>query len=210
MTISKASAVAVSIGASIAGSGPVAADSFFLEQGSISVAGQNLSITRLPITLTDGTVVYRDVVMRFKYVNGTIAFEYGFPKVTASVLPAPGPFVAGTYKLQGASNLYTLAGPYSGPNGRTRWVLSAKGTSHSAEFYTGPVTGHPLATRINNAKITAKYTFGYSTTWLDATDIGTDNLLAMDIQQGGVLYLYDYTNSIDRALPQYFYTLVKQ
>ena len=108
MTISKASAVAVAIGASIAGVGPAAADSFFLEQGSISVAGQNLSITRLPITLADGSVAYRDVVIRFKYVNGTIAFEYGFPKVTASVLPAPGPFVAGTYKLQGASNLYTL------------------------------------------------------------------------------------------------------
>ena len=188
------------------------ADSFFLENGSLSAGGQQISVTRLPITLDDGSTVYRDAVIRLKHVNGKLVFEAGYPKLTPSVFPTPGQFVSGSYKLLGTSNIYTLAGPYDGANGRSRWILTQQSSGNSSEFHTGLVSGHPLQARILKANITAKYTFGYALANFGGLDVYQGNLVALSGGQNGNIYLYDYSTgtNIDKSLPIVMYTFVKQ
>jgi len=190
------------------------ADSFMLQDGAVTASGHQISISRLPVRQDNGKIVYKDIIMQFSLDKNKMALTNGYPKVTNSIEQDQGTLIRGDYKVEGANptTILTLEGPYQGPMGRTRWTLANKGTSNIIEFYPGPLKGHPQEQRIQDAKISAPYTFGLAYAGMANVTIYKNSLVAIDSLDGKRLQLFAYTNGggQDQSLPVYIYTLVRQ
>lgn len=167
------------------------AQDFKFENSTVTPGGQQISVVRLPIRMPDGKVVYKDVVMQFEFINNKFRFAEGYPKVTNSIIPQPGPFIAGNYK-DGLGQEARLSGPLPGPNGRSRWTLRWHDLA-TFDFYTGAVDGHPLETRVEKAKINAPYTFGVVAQGSIST-FKLQNLVALIQLDNRTLQVLDFTD----------------
>lgn len=143
-------------------SSPTMADTFRFDYGNTSTTDQLITITRVPVTDSDGNVHYKDVQIKLKLLpNGRFATAPGFPKTSASPTLFSAKITAGRYKVNGLQSstgkpyFVQIIGPSVGPNNREQWVLAGIGTPANMTFYSGPVKGHPLQKRLNAAGITS-------------------------------------------------------
>ncbi len=156
-----ASFVVLAFGASLA----VAATptSYF---GSALITGTNnrISITRVPVINSAGTVTYKDLTINFVVDNaGTLTF--GPSTIAASPSLITSGFKAGTYK-DTRGNKYAVTGPSVIPGTtRTAWSLTFTTGPDAAQFsmswVTGPIAGHPNQSSLTARSITTTaYSWG--------------------------------------------------
>ena len=180
--------------------GLAGAQTFNFESSTVTPGGQQISIVRLPVKRPNGKLEYKDVVMQFEFVGGQLRFAEGFPKVVASDISQPGPFIAGDYPKSGDG--ITLSGPLPGPDGRTRHSMFG---DYVMEFYTGATEGHPLQNRIRTAGIKANYTFGVVTN--GDSFVRSGDLVALVQVDPKTLQVLDFTSSgKDVEVPVNVYT----
>lgn len=137
------------------------ADSFFFDDSTVSASGQQMSVTRLPVRRSDGTVVYRDVIVKF-VVNSAGQIIVKSAKTTTSPpqIVNQGKFVAGKYYLTSEPNfVFELVGPQSALNGHNLWTIRRNGST-IVRIYTGPVKGHPYEAAIRNSRAKGDFAFG--------------------------------------------------
>lgn len=180
--------------------GSARADSFYFEEGIVSPSGQQITVLRLPVRLSNGKLVYKDVTLRFTMTNGKLKFATGFPKVANSPALLTGPFVAGEYySAANKSHIYKLDGPVPGPNGRQQWTMTYPNYPLQITFYTGAIKGHPLEDRIKAAGINAPYTFGIidvQHSYYEIFGFQDGDLVAITKTAADTFVLYDYTDVI--------------
>ncbi len=147
----------------LAACGAASAQSMTAELGTTAAAGNAVSMTRIPVKTSTGTVLFKDIQIQFSVDNlGNTTMAAGFPKVTASAV-IPTAFKAGTYKdIFGRK--YLVSGPAPITGGRTMWSIQATapaGYIVEASWATGAVTGHPFQAQLTRHKITSTlYTWG--------------------------------------------------
>lgn len=188
------------------------ADSFTFEDASVTASAQQISVVRLPVVSSTGSVSYKNVVIQFTYANGKLAFATGYPKVTSSPTLASVGLTAGIYTRSGGSDQFELTGPLAGPDGRSKWILTETQYSRVLEFYTGAITGHPLQARLNKAGLNAPYTYGYAVAGTNG-DVytNTGDLLAVAPISTTSFAIYDYTSvGVDHKLAVDTYIMKKK
>lgn len=139
-------------------SAAVFAQSMTAEGGTTATAGNTVSMTRIPVRTSTGTVLFKDIQIQFTVDNlGNTTLSAGFPKITASPAPIPSAFKAGTYKdIFGKK--YLVSGPAVIPGGRVMWRIQSSapaGYVFEASWATGAVAGHPFQSQLTRNKITS-------------------------------------------------------
>lgn len=182
-------------------SGAVSAQSMTAEGGTTATAGNTVSMTRIPVRTSTGTVLFKDIQIQFTVDNlGNTTLSAGFPKITVSPAPIPSAFKAGTYKdIFGRK--YLVSGPAIIPGGRVMWQIqetAPAGFVFEASWATGAVAGHPFQAQLTRNTITSTlYAWGvvgainnFSTFFLDVNDV----LGAQQIGNQLIFHLYnDFT-----------------
>jgi hypothetical protein len=187
-------------------SGAVSAQSMTAEGGTTAAAGNTVSMTRIPVRTSTGTVLFKDIQIQFTVDNlGNTTLSAGFPKITTSPPPIPSAFKAGTYKdILGRK--YLVSGPAIIPGGRVMWRIQETapvGFVFEASWATGAVAGHPFQAQLNRNKITSTlYTWGvvgainnFSVFFLDVNDI----IGAQQIGNQLVFHLYNNLDAIETS-----------
>lgn len=190
------------------------ADNFMLDYGNVAASDKQITITRLPIFKKNGSVIYRDVTIKFKLDNkNRIIVQKKYPKTKNSGKIQSADIVAGKYYLDGETYTYELVGPGVGPKGREVWSLIGISSGDNADltFYSGPVDGHPLQTRLNDAGIASSpYTFGESKEAGKLLAYFSLNCLVSAHMISGVLKLNSHSSNncnVDHENPTETYTL---
>ncbi len=179
------------------------------QYATVSASGNTITATRLPVVLSSGTS-YVNVVIEFEVDSkGNITVAPGYP----TTVPAPAQlisnFLAGSYVGPATDGNYdiTVVGPGVTTGGATEW---SSATTTGASCYTvptsatwfafgGPMTKHPLYTRLKNAGITAQ-TYGFYS-WgttgdqsCNSNNWGTNYLIGVS-QTGSSLMITSFTQS---------------
>lgn len=123
----------------------------FMESATYGGAGNVLVVTRIPVRNSTGQITYKDVRLPFS-VSAAGVLTAGTPVIAASPILLTGNFVPGRYR--NGSDFFMLAGPGTGPNGRTTWGVNGIDCTFDAGWTTGPVAGHPSQSRLQDAGIT--------------------------------------------------------
>lgn len=153
----------------------------FLDQAtSINSAGSVMRAYRVPVTTTTGTKYYDITFDLTQDTTGKPVMKATFPAVALSPTLLVGQFKAGKYK-DGCGNVYTVSGPGAAAGGRTTWgIILTKSISSSigacnggsqinGSWTTGPIAGHPLASRLTAQGISSTaYSWGTVTASLFA------------------------------------------
>jgi hypothetical protein len=187
-------------------SGTASAQSMTAEGGTTATAGNTVSMTRIPVRTSTGTVLFKDIQIQFTVDNlGNTTMSPGFPKITASPPPIPSAFKAGTYKdIRGRK--YLVSGPAIIPGGRVMWRIQETAPVNlifEASWATGAVTGHPFQAQLNRNKITSMlYTWGvvgaineFNTFFLNLNDV----LGAQQIGNQLVFHLYNDFTAVETS-----------
>src|SRR5271165_6702962 len=133
----------------------------FFEYSGIVGEGSTISITRVPVEMSNGKIVYKDVTIEFSVEpNGTLDLVAGSPSQAPSPVLNTSHFQAGMYFTQVAASVAfgTLAGGGPGSGGSTEWTFSVV---NAPSGYQGPVEASwqtltppvDLQGRITNDKI---------------------------------------------------------
>lgn len=133
--------------------------------GSALITGTNnrISITRVPVINSAGTVTYKDLTINF-VVDSAGTLTFGPSTIAASPSLIASGFKAGTYK-DARGNKYSVGGPSVIPGTtRTAWSLALisgpDATQFSIGWVTGPIAGHP-----NQASLTARSITSTAYSW---------------------------------------------
>ncbi len=134
--------------------------------GSALITGTNnrISVTRVPVIDSAGTVTYKDVTINF-VVNSTGGLSFTSSPITPSPALITSGFKAGTYK-DTRGNKYAVTGPSVIPGTtRTAWSLAFTTGPDAAQFsmswVTGPIAGHPNQSSLTARSITTTaYSWG--------------------------------------------------
>jgi len=155
-----------------------ATPSMQLQYASIVGTGNTVTISRVPVTTSTGTIVFEDITTQFAVgANGQITIAAGSPKYLVSPTLPVANFKAGLYDGPnfGANSDYqgmqvVVAGPGTAAAVATEWTLTTPTTSTasctypgSATWYVGAPTdpNNPLAARLKAAGITSTaYSYG--------------------------------------------------
>lgn len=194
---------AFAVALSLAAAPAAEAQSFSFENSTVTPSGQQISVLRLPVRKPNGRFEYKDVLMQFEFVGGQLRFAPGYPVVSDAPARYDGAFVAGSYLDEEEGVTWTLSGPLTGPDGRSRWSL-VNGTTFSTDFYTGAVSGHPLQARIDAAGVNANYTFGFAAfqSGRSYQSLRNEDLLALVQVDANTLQILDFTTTQgDRNVP---------
>ncbi len=155
----------------------------YLEDATLNAAGETVTLSRVPVQTSTGSIVYHDITLIFiPDSTGNLTLEVGYPKFSTSQNLLIGNFKAGKYAANIGGKIYNgvLGGPGVGPSGSTAWSFSSNYFPASATWYTGPLTLNPEYARLNTAKITSPaYAYGtagsvncYETHWSPGVIIG--------------------------------------
>lgn len=177
------------------------ADDFMLQYAAVVGAGKQVTMTRVPIVATNGAVTYKDVTVLFALGTGnTLVMAPGYPKTVNSPALQTGNFTPGQYYYVNGSDkiVATLAGPSIGPANRAAWTLSSANGKVNMIFYAGPISGHPMQTRLVAAKIAASgASFGLSSSdygyWQPAHRFNDGAIVALAVT-GGDISIQSYTD----------------
>ena len=142
----------------------------YLQDSSITGFGSTITINRLPIAVSGGGFVFKDVTVTLTTDgSGTLSSNAAVTQAQ-SVSPITSNIMAGTYYLTNNSyNELLVSGPSSiGKGGEAEWTLSPVQSGYGAypcgspgEFYTGPLSSNPFYARLKAAKITStEYSYG--------------------------------------------------
>jgi hypothetical protein len=154
-----------------ASSAVAAVPAIYLDQSSIYGVSDTLKVSRLPVLNAGGTIRYYDVLFKLQVdAVGAPALAPLNPVVSLSPALTGGGFVSGNYK-DSEGNVFLLSGPGVLSGGRTSWSLLLTKPSAScgaacqlqANWFTGPIAGHPLQARLtlqNITSTTANYSWG--------------------------------------------------
>jgi hypothetical protein len=138
----------------------------YIEFGGISGSAGTVSITRVPIVLSSGKVIYKDVMILLQAdANGILS-----PSIPIQAISPPLPtqtLQAGIYvDVANTSSAFEFNGPAQLANGVGKWIIyPATGFKSDcgvpASIYTGSLSANPLAARLKAAKITdTEYSYG--------------------------------------------------
>ena len=140
----------------------------YMQDYSVTGFDTTVTIVRLPIKTAGGKFVFKDVTVTLSSTD-----DQGTLKSTAKVVQANSPMlntstiVAGQYARSDApSDQFLVSGP--GPladGGEAKWTIVAAAGSYPcgapSTFYTGPLKGNPLYTRLQAAAINSpEYNYG--------------------------------------------------
>jgi hypothetical protein len=171
----------------------------FLEDSTIVGAGGTLTATMIPVEKSNGTFAYWDMTILLNADSkGNLSLASGYPKFQPSVPVIISNFQAGNYAgpatVANGKFLVTVTGPGVGPGGTTVWSLaSSKGANSctapaSATWYTGPIAGNPLATRLKKVKITsADYSYGVVGTGTNYSPCYSTTYYYLPFEQGALI-----------------------
>ncbi len=137
---------------------PASADDFMLDYAALAASGRQITLTRVPVVASNGSVTYKDVTIRFNLGTGnTLTVAAGYPKTVNSPALQTGNLTPGRYVIVSGSkkSIYRLTGPSIGQNDRATWKLTAESSEIDIVVYAGPIKGHPMEARITKAGITA-------------------------------------------------------
>jgi hypothetical protein len=138
----------------------------YVEFSGISGNAGTISISRVPILLPNGQVIYKDLTLLLQ-ANATGVLSSSIPiQMTSLPLPAQ-PLQSGIYvDVANAAYGFEMTGAGQLPNGVGKWIIRlATGINADcgipATIYTGPLNASPLAARLSAAKITSsEYSYG--------------------------------------------------
>jgi len=134
---------------------------------TLSGSTNSISLTMLPVVLSNGSVVYKNVTIPIdvaESTTGVVTLTAGALTTVAAPIGTANGLKAGNYTGPGGGNvqLLTLSGPGVTTGGATEWSLSTSagntgGCTYptSATFYVGPLTSNPLYARLKKAGITS-------------------------------------------------------
>lgn len=144
------------------------------QYSSMTGSGNKITLTRVPVSTSSGTVVYQDIVLQFDTDgSGNLTLSAGFPTFNASPNLLVSSFVAGQYtgpgRVANGNAIITVSGPGVVNDGSTLWSHSTSSGADpctypaSATWYVGPSENNPMAARLAKAKITSTaWTYGVS------------------------------------------------
>jgi hypothetical protein len=198
------------------------------QYASITGSGNTITLTRVPVTTSSGTVTYQDIVLQFDNDgNGNLSLTAGFPTFNPSPNLLVSSFMPGLYvgpsHVANGKAFINVSGPGVVNDGSTTWSHASTSNSDpctypaSATWYVGPPDNNPLAARLKKANITSTaWTYGVSGAgvafscggsisfaWGNGAIIGLS-------QVGNTITFASFTNnSFDQASPvdQITYTL---
>ena len=199
------------------------------QYASLTGSGNTITLTRVPVTTSSGSVVYQDIVLQFDNDgNGNLSLTAGFPTISASpnllVSSFQGGQYAGPTTVLNGQALITVNGPGVVSGGSTAWSHSATSGANSctypasATWYVGSIDNNPMSARLAKAKITSTaWSYGISGGGLPSScGVGLSFLWGNGAiigvsQVGNSITFASFTNnSFDQASPvdQITYTLV--
>jgi hypothetical protein len=186
------------------------------QYATLTGSNNTINATWLPVVSATGTTSYVNVTIEFKVSStGQLSVVLGYPKVMPAPAPLVSSFIAGNYASPNGSGLITVTGPGIMTDGSTEWSLAASpGAStctypDSAMWYVGPLSGSPLAARLQAAGITSTaWSYGVG----DSGCSWSANSLLGFSQIGNQLTIVDFTNGKDYPTPvdSIVYTLKQQ
>ena len=142
------------------------------QYATITATTNTLNATLLPVVLSNGSLVYKNLTIPFKVTEdskGNITITAGTITVVNSPETQINGFIAGNYVGPGGGNgqLITLSSPGVTASGATEWSVAqsagATGCTYpiTATFYVGPIASNPLYPRLKKAGITSTaYSYG--------------------------------------------------
>jgi hypothetical protein len=174
----------------------------YVEFSGISGNAGTISLSRVPIVLSNGQVIYKDVILLLQ-ANASGVLSSSISQLNSPIFPAQ-PLQSGIYVDVSSTNYgFEMTGPGQLPNGVGKWIirpvtgLAGNDCGIPATIYTGPLNASPLAARLSAAKITStEYSYGV----LDS------NTGACDGQYWGANYLIGVSqvgNQVEFALFTY-------
>jgi hypothetical protein len=176
----------------------MAAPTAYLEDASVAAVGKTISISRLPVTNSTGTVLYKDVVINLAVnASGNLTFAT-VPSVTISPSPTPTKFVAGRYYVSvSGTNYFGSLTSAVGAGGSTIWTLTMDltpegGYPQESVWQTG-APAPDVASRLATAKVAKNPNYSYGTSpEADGSGFYNNGLLAAE-QINNKLTLVSYT-----------------
>ncbi len=128
-------------------------------------SADTISVSRVPVTNSAGTVTYYDLTLTFDVSSTGVLTLSGSPTVTKSPSLITAGFKAGAYvgpsNILSGEALVTVSGPGVAPGGATEWSLAASpgasGCTYpgTATWYVGSIANSPIEARIKKAGITS-------------------------------------------------------
>jgi hypothetical protein len=144
----------------------IATPNAYFGSALITGADNRISVSRVPVIDSAGTVTYKDLTIDFDVSSvGELNMSAYNPTITASPALITSGFKAGNYK-DARGNKYAVTGPSVIPGTtRTTWSLAfvtgADASQFSMSWVTGPITGHPNQSSLTARSITTTaYSWG--------------------------------------------------
>jgi hypothetical protein len=171
------------------------ANSLF-QYSSLTGSGNTVTASWVPVVTASGTTIYKNVTLSFNVdASGNLTLAPGYPQVIPAPVVLVSSFKSGNYAgpngVFGGKALITVSGPGVTSGGASEWSLASSPGAYSstypssATWYVGPLTGSPLATRLQAANLTSTaWSYGVvgsapwtvDGTWMTNTLIGVSQV----------------------------------